>query len=46
MSMRSLFLWCLTVFFVFAAAMMMVPLEARVSTLEQGMGPIVDTDPL
>jgi len=46
MSAQSIVLWCLAVFFAFSGAMMLVPRDATVSTLEQVMGPVVETDPL
>ena len=43
---RSLPFWLFTLFLALSAAMMLVPAGDRVSTLEDGLGPVVETQPL
>ncbi len=46
MSAKTILLWAVAGFLGLSAAMMLVPLERPVSSLERGLGPVVDTNPL
>ncbi|NNE81289.1 MAG: hypothetical protein HKN18_13560 [Silicimonas sp.] len=46
MSVRSVFLWCIAAFLGLSVLMMLSPAEAPVATLQYGLGPTVETDPL
>ena len=46
MSARSLVLWSSAVFFALSGAMLLVAGEEKVTSLEQGLGPVVEVLPL